>query len=229
MRSSRDVGLLRDDVEHNCRTFLALCEKAGYHALVTGTVRDEEYQLKCYSEGKSKSKVPTFHSMEAGLAFDYCQNIKGLEYEAAFYAATAPLAKEMGFTWGGDWKTIVDKPHLQWDAHGTYSGADILKGNYPPEMPAYPAEADTGDAETEEEDMVRYQKLGDIPNEYGFRDVIEALMDAGIINGDGSDPDGNGDVIDLSHDQVRSLVFEYRGGAFDRKLMAEGATPAVEV
>lgn len=77
--------------------------------------------------------------------------------------------------------------------------------------------------------MVRYTRLNDIPNEYGFRDIINTLMDAKIINGDGSDPTGNNDVIDLSHDQVRSLVFEYRGGAFDRKLIAMGMAPAVSV
>ncbi|MEL7567521.1 MAG: hypothetical protein AAGU27_21955 [Dehalobacterium sp.] len=38
-------------------------------------------------------------------------------------------------------------------------------------------------------------------------------MNAGIISADGSDPAGNNDVIDVSHDQVRSLIFEYRGGA----------------
>ena len=81
----------------------------------------------------------------------------------------------------------------------------------------------------EEEEMVRYERLSDIPNEYGFRDIINTLMDAKIINGDGSDPSGNNDVIDLRHDQVRSLVFEYRGGAFDRKLLAMGMQPAVEV
>ncbi len=86
----------------------------------------------------------------------------------------------------------------------------------------------TKNEESEDDDMVRYQKLSDIPNEYGFKDVIEKLMNAGIINGDGSDPAGNDDVIDLSHDQVRSLIFEYRGGAFDRKLIAAGMDPAVK-
>jgi len=80
----------------------------------------------------------------------------------------------------------------------------------------------------EEDDTVRYKTLNDIPNDYGLRDVVNILMDAQIIKGDGSDPDGNNDVIDLSHDQVRSLVFEYRGGAFDRKLIAMGMTPAVD-
>ena len=78
-----------------------------------------------------------------------------------------------------------------------------------------------------EEAMARYQKLGDIPNDYKLRDIVETLMNAGIICGDGSDQAGNDDVIDLSHDQVRTLVFLYRGGAFDRKLIAVGMNPAV--
>lgn len=84
-------------------------------------------------------------------------------------------------------------------------------------------------AESEEEDMVRYAKLADIPNEYGFRDIINTLMTAEIIKGDGSDPNGNNDVIDLSQDQVRSLVFEYRGGAFDRALISRGMPPVINV
>lgn len=71
-----------------------------------------------------------------------------------------------------------------------------------------------------EEPEVRYQYLQEIPE--AFRPTVELLMNAGIIQGDGSDPDGNGDVIDLSHDQVRTLVFCYRGGAFDEKLKAAG-------
>lgn len=84
-------------------------------------------------------------------------------------------------------------------------------------------------AESEDEDMVRYARLTDVPNNYGFRDIINTLMTAEIIKGDGSDPNGNNDVIDLSQDQVRSLVFEYRGGAFDRALIARGMSPVINV
>lgn len=80
----------------------------------------------------------------------------------------------------------------------------------------------------EDEEMVRYERLKDIPNNNGFRDIIEQLMDAGILGGDGSDKTGNNDVIDLSHDMVRNLVLEYRGGAFDRKFKAKGMKPVVE-
>jgi hypothetical protein len=72
----------------------------------------------------------------------------------------------------------------------------------------------------DEDEMVRYQKLTDVPEE--FQGTIKDLMDAGIIVGD-----GNG-IIDLSLDQVRTLIFLYRGGAFDRKLIAAGMKPVVE-
>ena len=70
-----------------------------------------------------------------------------------------------------------------------------------------------------------YKYLTDVPEK--FRPIIEQLMNAGIIRGDGSDPTGNGDVIDLSHEQVRTLVFVYRGGGFDAGLRAAGMAPAV--
>lgn len=78
--------------------------------------------------------------------------------------------------------------------------------------------------EKKEENMT-YLYLKDIPEK--FRPVIEKLMTAGIIQGDGSDPAGNGDVINLTHEQVRTLVFVYRGGGFDAKLRAAGLPMAV--
>ena len=70
-----------------------------------------------------------------------------------------------------------------------------------------------------------YQYLKDVPEK--FRPIVQTLMDAGIIQGDGSDKDGNGDVINLTHEQVRTLVFVYRGGGFDKKLQAAGLKPVV--
>lgn len=219
MLNSRDIGLLRADVAVNCRKMVEICGAAGLPLLITGTVRDEEYQLFCYHNGTSKGKIPTFHSKQAGLAFDVCKNVKGQEYnDNAFWAGVAAIGKAMGFTWGGDWKSFPDNPHFQWDNGGKYTGKMILAGIYPPVMPPY--------QEIEEEKiMVRYAYLKDIPS--GFRAIIGQLMTAQIISGDGSDPLGNGDKIDLSEDQVRSLIFAYRGGAFDRKLVACGLKPAV--
>lgn len=78
----------------------------------------------------------------------------------------------------------------------------------------------------EEDEVVTYKYLKDVPEK--FRPIINQLMTAGIIQGDGSDPTGNGDVINLTHEQVRTLVFVYRGGGFDRKLRAAGLAAAVQ-
>ena len=77
-----------------------------------------------------------------------------------------------------------------------------------------------------EKNPVTYKYLKDVPEK--FRPIINQLMTAGIIQGDGSDPTGNGDIINLTHEQVRTLVFVYRGGGFDRKLRASGLIPAVQ-
>lgn len=81
------------------------------------------------------------------------------------------------------------------------------------------------DIEEKEDEVVTYKYLKDIPEK--FRPIINDLMTAGIIQGDGSDPTGNGDVINLTHEQVRTLVFVYRGGGFDRKLAEKGLPTAV--
>lgn len=95
-------------------------------------------------------------------------------------------------------------------------GNNLIKGAV---RPTYDLE------ESEENEVVTYEKLKDVPEK--FRPIIDKLMTAGIIQGDGSDKTGNGDIINLTHEQVRTLVFIYRGGGFDRKLQAVGMETAV--
>lgn len=77
----------------------------------------------------------------------------------------------------------------------------------------------------EDDEVIRYQRVTDIPESWNFRAIIDNLMTAGIIGGDGSDPEGNNDIIDLSHDMVRMLIFEYRAGVYDAALEAAGLDP----
>lgn len=79
--------------------------------------------------------------------------------------------------------------------------------------------------EEEEENMVRYKMITDIPESCNFRNIIDLIMSAGIMAGDGSDPDGNNDVIDISHDMVRMFVMHYRAGCYDEKIRAAGLDP----
>ena len=125
--------------------FLALCKEAGLNVKVTETVRDDEYQRYLAANGYASKTAtrPTFHSVKAGLAFDICKNVKGHEYDdLSFFDRCGQIAKQVGFSWGGDWKSFPDKPHIQWDAHGKYTGSMILAGKFPPEMEEYMTQAD---------------------------------------------------------------------------------------
>lgn len=140
MYHSRDIADLRADVRANCIIFIDLCKEAGLPVLITETVRDDEYQRYLAANGYASKTAtrPTFHSVKAGLAFDICKNVKGHEYDdLSFFDKCGQVAKQVGFSWGGDWKSFPDKPHIQWDAHGKYTGSMILAGKYPPEMEEY--------------------------------------------------------------------------------------------
>ena len=145
MLCSRDISRLRADVAANCRLFLEECKKQGLPVLVTETVRDLEYQASLYAKGRTapgsivtNQKTPSFHSDKAGLAFDICKNVKGHEYDdLAFFNRCGEIGKKIGFSWGGDWISLQDKPHFQWDNHGTYTAAMVRAGKLPPSMPVY--------------------------------------------------------------------------------------------
>lgn len=209
MLNSRDVSLLRDDVEANCRKWLERCKAAGLNVLITNTVRDKEYQEYLYAQGRTRpgrivtnGRTPTFHSDKAGLAFDFCKNVKGHEYDdAAFFRKAGSIAKEMGFSWGGDWKSFPDSPHIQWDDGGKWTSSMILARKLPPLMPLW-ADLDN----KEDEDMAkRYNTLAECP--VWAQDTIRKLMDNGHLNGTGTG-------LDLSHDMVRLLVILDRAGVF---------------
>lgn len=146
MLNSRSLADLRPDVRNNVETLLELCKAQGLDVLVTQTLRDDEYQAYLYEQGRSRpgaivtnSRTTTFHGK--GLAVDFCENRKGHEYDdAGFFRNVAVIAKAIGFSWGGDWKTFIDRPHLQWDDHGRYTTAMLRAGKACPPMPDYEGE-----------------------------------------------------------------------------------------
>lgn len=212
--NSKDISKLRSDVAKNCHVFLAQCEKAGYRVIVTGTVRDDEYQLECYRKGTGGKPPATFHSVKAGLAFDICQNVKGHEYDdPKFWAGVSVIGKKIGFSWGGDWRNFVDKPHFQWDQQGKYHGKDIIAGEYPGNMPLYQEVDDMTESEVMSlvSEMMaahqekNYQKLSDIPT-WGLP-TVEKLLKRGFMQGsDGS--------LNLSYELLRTLVINDRAGLY---------------
>ena len=208
MLNSRDLSLLRPDVEANVRAWIQLCAAEGLPVLVTQTVRDNEYQAKLYAQGRTapgkvvtNSKRTTFHG--AGLAVDFCKNLRGGEYsDAAFFDRAIEIAKAMGFSSGRDWASFSEKCHLQWDELGAYR---FSYEKMPARMPAY-----------EEVSEVRYNTLEELEGKKTYHKVMSDLWHAHIFRGkaDGS--------LDLSEDMIRIFVVNYRAGVYDAALLAKG-------
>ena len=207
MLNSRDINRLRPDVAENCRIWLELCKEAGLNVLVTQTVRDKEYQEYLYAQGRTRpgsivtnGRTPTFHADNVGCAFDFCKNVKGHEYDDnAFFHKAAALAKGVGFSWGGDWKSFVDMPHLQWDNGGEWTSSMILAGKLPPEMPRH--------GRNEEENEVRYNTIEECPK--WTQETIRKLVNKGFLNGSNTG-------LNLNEDMIRLLIILDRTGVFDK-------------
>ena len=145
--------------------------------------RDEEYQLDCVRRGTASKKAtkPTFHGIKAGLAFDICKNVSGHAYDDAdFFARCGQIGKQVGFSWGGDWRSFPDRPHFQWDANGRYSSSMILAGKYPPQMEEY----DYMDQDKFDAMMDTYlAKRAKLPVDEWATEVWAAAYEAGVVNG----------------------------------------------
>ncbi|MBR3705045.1 MAG: M15 family metallopeptidase, partial [Oscillospiraceae bacterium] len=167
-----------------------------------------EYQEYLYAQGRTRpgsivtnGKVPTFHADTAGLAFDFCRNVRGHEYDDnAFFAKAAAIAKGLGFSWGGDWKSFPDMPHIQWDDHGAWTGAMILAGKLPPGMPPCTQRR-------EENTEMRYDTVEQCPQ--WAQASVRKLIERGYLA-------GNGRGLDLSGDMVRMIVILDRALVFER-------------
>lgn len=217
MLNSRSLDDLRLDVRANVETLLSLCRAQGLNVLITQTKRDNEYQAYLYAQGRTRpgsiitnSRTTTFHG--AGLAVDFCENIRGHEYDdASFFRNVAIIAKAMGFSWGGDWKGFPDNPHLQWDDRGRYTTARLRAGAVCPQMPLY--------METikKEDTMRRFQSIEEIKKDAPWAvETVQKMVDRGIIK-------GKGDNLDLSEDMLRVLEYQGRAGVYEidlKKLFA---------
>lgn len=205
MLNSRNLSALRSDVRVNVETLISMCKEQGLPILITQTVRDDEYQAYLYAQGRTRpgsiitnSKTSTFH--KKGLAIDFCRNVKGHEYDdKSFFENVAIIAKHIGFSWGGDWSSFVDRPHLQWDNHGKYTTAMLRKGVVAPTMPQYNHVTD-----------IRYNRISEMPD--WAKPTIEKLIKKKLLTGSGTVKDEKGlpADLDLSMDMMRMFVINDR-------------------
>jgi peptidoglycan L-alanyl-D-glutamate endopeptidase CwlK len=131
-RSEKHLATLLPEVQANFRAFVteaqALAASKGYEYKVICGTRDWDEQARLYAQGRTTpgkivTKAPpgsSFHNF--GLAID-CGVFRGGKYldeaepitAAKFHRLVAPLAKARNIRWGGDFKSIVDMPHFEFN------------------------------------------------------------------------------------------------------------------
>lgn len=123
----RGIDKLHPELQVCVNKFLEECKKQGLNVLVTETLRTLEEQEALYAQGRTKpgnivTNARGCQSPHAwGVAFDFCRNVKGREYDNTdgFFERVGQIAKtifdgtEYDLFWGGDFKTFVDKPHVE--------------------------------------------------------------------------------------------------------------------
>ena len=122
--------------------------RRGIKVVITHGYRSEEEQDSLFAQGRSSSgNIVTnarggesYHNY--GLAIDFAlrtpsgEIVWDMERDdngngKADWMEVVDLAKELGFTWGGDWTSFPDYPHLQMDFG--LSIRDLKRGKRPPD------------------------------------------------------------------------------------------------
>lgn len=192
----RDIKKLKPNAKMACELFLAEAKKQGLPVLVTETLRTKERQAKLYAQGRTTAgKIVTWTKVSRhtrGLAWDICKNKKGEEYsDAEFFKSCGAIAKKLGITWGGDWKS-KDMPHFEvTDSWEVENLDEILK-----------------ELEEIKNSLKVYRYTTDLPD--WARPTLQKLMDRGVYKGVAEDD------LNLTQDIMRVLVILDRAGIFDR-------------
>lgn len=92
----------------------------GIKVILTAGYRSIQEQNSLYAKGRTKpgKKVTNARGGESwhnfGLAGDYAFVINGKVTWNGPWPIFGKVARECGLEWGGDFKTILDRPHVQW-------------------------------------------------------------------------------------------------------------------
>lgn len=131
-RSEKTIATLQPEVAPYARLLVSRAANAGIEIKIIGGTRTYAEQDALFAQGRTKPgrRVTNAKGGESnhnfGIAFDIGV-FKGKEYldESTGYDVVGAIGMEIGLEWGGEWTTIVDKPHFQlrptWAAHSSES------------------------------------------------------------------------------------------------------------
>ncbi|MEK0315213.1 M15 family metallopeptidase [Cohnella sp. 56] len=142
------VSALHPVVAAKMKTLETEAKARGIRILITDGFRSSAEQDAIYRQGRSDPGAvvtnakggQSYHNY--GLAIDFAlrkkngdviwdMNYDGNGNKQADWMEVVAIAKRLGFSWGGDWKSFPDYPHLQMD-FGLSIG-ELQRGYRPPE------------------------------------------------------------------------------------------------
>ena len=134
----RDITLCHPRLQALTAQLVDKCVGAGLPIKIGESFRSVAEQDALYAQGRTQpgsivtnAKGSSYSSQHQwGIAADfYRADGKGAYNEAGdYFNRVGAIAKQLGLAWGGDWKSIVDKPHVYLPDWG--SGTGILKQKY---------------------------------------------------------------------------------------------------
>lgn len=103
-------------VERKSVELIRLCKEAGMPIRITEGYRSLERQAQLYAQGRTApgkivtNAKPGESIHQYGCAFDVVFTQTGYEGD---WNKLGQIGKMLGFTWGGDFKSIKDRPHFE--------------------------------------------------------------------------------------------------------------------
>jgi peptidoglycan L-alanyl-D-glutamate endopeptidase CwlK len=119
-RSEGNIATLHARVQPYARSLVQRAAAVGITLKIISALRSYAEQTALYAQGRSKpgAKVTNanagYSNHNFGIAFDI-GIFSGNSYldDSPKYKAVAPIAIDLGLTWGGSWKSIDDEPHYE--------------------------------------------------------------------------------------------------------------------
>lgn len=119
-RSEANIATLLPEVHPYARSLVHEAAKIGITIKVIDGTRTFAEQDALFAQGRSKpGKIVTnaqggYSNHNFGIAFDIGV-FEGAAYipSGAQYVAVGALGRAIGLEWGGDWTSLVDRPHFQ--------------------------------------------------------------------------------------------------------------------
>lgn len=120
LKSETKIMQLHPAAREAARKFLNNAAAAGIKLRVTSSYRDYAEQNRLYAQGRSAPGTivtnakggQSFHNF--ALAIDVVPMVANVpQWNTTNWPQIAAIGKAAGFTWGGDFKSFIDKPHFQ--------------------------------------------------------------------------------------------------------------------